>query len=69
MEIGRRHDLTDRQTTPLRLMLEDIDARLLNLLTGAHPLEDTVLQQIATLESARAAVQRLLTDADQRAAS
>jgi hypothetical protein len=46
--------------TLLRQMLEDIDARLLRLLTGPHPLDDDALQKVATLESARGAVHRLL---------
>jgi hypothetical protein len=64
---GRRNELTADHITPLRQMLQDIDARLLKHLTGPHPLSDVALQQVATLESARSAVLRLLTAAEQEA--
>lgn len=54
---------------PLRRMLEDIDARLLELLTGRHPLDDATLRRAATLEIARSAVGRLLAAAGKESES
>jgi hypothetical protein len=53
--------MSDQRIGPLRDMLEEIDGRLLSILTGASRLDDASLGQVATLETARGAVQRLLT--------
>lgn len=53
-------ELTTTHITPLREMLENIDARLLDLLTSPHPLDEAQLQKVAMLERARGAAHRLL---------
>ena len=41
--------MTASHITPLRQMLEDIDARLLKLVTGPHPLAEADLQRQARI--------------------
>lgn len=60
-------DVTASHTTQLRQILEDIDSRLLGLVTGPHPLGDAAIEKIATLEGARGAVQRLLDAGEKEA--
>lgn len=55
--------MTPEQAAQLREILERVDARLLRLLTDPGAMDDERLAEIARLETARGAAQRLLNGA------
>jgi hypothetical protein len=56
--------MAEERITALRAMLERIDGKIIGILEGPWSLEDSALEKVAVLESARGAVLRLIGGAE-----